>query len=77
MNFEQKLKDDNIKTLVKSLSAMEDVSLTKLKVLINHKYNKEDTLDNLMKKLRIKTIRVSELLEILDVLGYDLIVRKR
>lgn len=77
MNFEQKLKKDNIKAIIKSLAAMENMSLTKLKILINHKFNKEDSLDNLTKKIRTNTIRVSEILEILDILGYDLIVRKR
>ena len=77
MNFEQKLQQDNIKALVKSLSAMENMSLTKLKILINHKFNKTDSMENLSNKIRNKTIRVSELLEILDILGYDLIVKKR
>lgn len=77
MNFEQKIRIENIKTLVKSLTTMENMTLTKLKILINHKFNKEDTLDNLTKKLRNKTIRLSEVIEIFDILGYDLIVRKK
>lgn len=77
MSFEQKINTDNIKTLVKSLTAMENMTLTKLKILINHKFNKEDGLDNFTKKLRNKTIRLSEVLEIFDILGYDVIARKK
>lgn len=77
MSFEQKINIENIKTLVKSLTAMENMTLTKLKVLINHKFNKEDDLANLTKKLRNKTIKLSEVIEVFDVLGYDLIVRKK
>ncbi len=77
MNFEQKIGKDSIKTLVKSLATMQDMTLTKLKILINHKFNKEDSLDNLTKKLRNRTIKLTEVIEIFDVLGYDVIVRKR
>jgi len=77
MSFEQKINSDNAKTLIKSLTAMQDMTLTKLKMLINHKFNKTDGLDNLTKKLRNKTIKLSEISEICDVLGYDLIIRKK
>ncbi len=77
MNIEYKVEKDKIRPLIKSLATMEEITLTKLKVEINHKYGKTDTLENLTNKIRTKTIRVSELLEILDVLGYDLIVRKK
>ncbi len=56
MSFEQKINTDNIKTLVKSLTAMNDFTLTKLKILINHKFDKTDGLDNLTKKLIIRNI---------------------
>jgi len=77
MKFEQKITIENIRNLVKSLTAMENMTLTKLKILINHKFNKEDSLDNLTKKLRNKTIKLSEVIEIFDILGYDVIVRKK
>jgi hypothetical protein len=77
MKPEYKIEENKIRVLIKSLVAMEDMTLTKLKVLINHKFNKTDSLENLTNKLRTKTVKVSELLEILDVLGYDLIVRKK
>ncbi|MFA6989260.1 MAG: hypothetical protein WC197_04240 [Candidatus Gastranaerophilaceae bacterium] len=77
MKPEYKIEENKIRVLIKSLSAMEDMTLTKLKVLINHKFNKTDSLENLTNKLRNKTIKVSELLEILDILDYDLIIRKK
>lgn len=77
MNFEQKIEKDNIKTLIKSLTAMQDMTLTKLKILINHKFGRTDSLDNLTKKIRSKTIKLTEVIELFDVLGYDLVVRKR
>lgn len=77
MSFEQKIKTENIKNLIKSLSSMENMTLTKLKILINHKFNKTDGLNNLTNKIRNKTLRVTELLEIFDILGYDLVVKKK
>lgn len=77
MKQEYKLEEDKIRTLIKSLTSMEEMTLTKLKILINHKYNKTDSLENLTNKMRNKTIRVNELLEIFDILGYDIVVKKR
>lgn len=77
MKQEYKMEEDKIRTLIKSLTSMEEMTLTKLKILINHKYNKTDCLENLTNKIRNKTLRVTELLEIFDILGYDLIVRKK
>lgn len=71
------LQNENIRQMVKLLATVEGKTLTRLKVDINHKYNKTDSLENLTNKLRNKTVKVSELLEILDVLEYDLIVRKK
>jgi hypothetical protein len=77
MGFEDKINADNMKTIVKSLSTMENMTLTKLKILINHKFNKTDGLNNFSKKLNTKTIKATELFEIFDVLGYDLVVKKK
>lgn len=77
MQQEYKIEKDNLKILIKSLTTMEDMTLTKMKILVNHKFNKTDSLENLTNKLRRKTIKVSELIEILDVLGYEAIARKK
>ncbi len=71
------LKKDNIRNLIKLLTAFEGKTLTRLKVDINHKYNKSDSLENLTNKLRNGTVRVNEILEIFDILGYELLVRKK
>lgn len=77
MKNEYILQNENIRQMVKLLATVEGKTLTRLKVDINHKYNKTDSLENLTNKLRNKTVKVSELLEILDVWEYDLIVRKK
>ena len=74
---EYNLNKENIRKLIKSLIAYEGKTFTGLKVEINHKYNKTDTLENLTNKLRNRTIKVSELLEIFDVLDYEVVVRKK
>ena len=77
MSFEEKINSDNMKTIVKSLTTMENMTLTKLKILINHKFNKTDGLNNFSKKLNTRTIKAIELFEVFDILGYDLVVRKK
>ncbi len=74
---EYKLEIANLRNQLKSLTVMEGMTLTKLKILINEKYNKTDTLENLTNKLRKKTIKANELAEIADVLGYEIILRKK
>ena len=74
---EYKLETNNLRNQLKSLAVMEKMSLTKLKILINEKYNKTDTLENLTNKLRNKTVKATELFEILDILGYEVILRRK
>lgn len=77
MDNEIKLETQNLALQVKYLSALCGLSVTKVKQLINEKYNKTDSNRNLSNKFRNKTIRVSELVEIADILGYDLYLHKR
>lgn len=77
MNNEYVLEKDNIRNMIKLLTTLEGKTLTRLKVDINHKYNKTDSLENLTNKLRNGTIRVNELLEIFDILGYEIVTRKK
>lgn len=77
MKNEYILEKNNVRNLIKLLAAFEGKTLTRLKVDINHKFNKTDTLENLTNKLRNGTIRVNELLEIFDILEYDVLVRKK
>lgn len=77
MNREIRLETENLAQQIKYLSALEGLTVTKVKQLVNEKYNKTDSIRNLSNKLRNKTFRVSELAEILDILNYDIILRKR
>lgn len=77
MSNEYLLKKENIRNLIKSITQLEGKTLTRLKVDINHKYNKSDTLENLTNKLRNGTVKFSEILEIFDILGYDVIIKKK
>ena len=77
MKNEYILQKDNIRNLIKLLTMAEGITLTRLKVDINHKYNKTDSLENLTNKLRNKTIKITELLEIFDILDYQVLVRKK
>jgi hypothetical protein len=74
---EYKLETNNLRNQLKSLAIEERMSLTRLKILINEKYDKTDTLENLANKLRNKTIKATEMFEMLDILGYDIILRKK
>lgn len=56
---------------------MQGMTMPKLKDMINTKYNKTDRIRNLGNKLLNKTFRVSELVEIMEVLGYDIYLRKK
>ena len=74
---EYKLEDKNIREQIKYLSAMQGMTMLKLKEEVNKKYNKQDSIRNLGNKLRNGTFRVSELVEIADILGYDIYLHKR
>ena len=74
---EYKLEDKNIREQIKYLAAMQGITMLKLKEEVNNKYNKHDSIRNLGNKLRNGTFRVSELVEITDILGYDIYLHKR
>lgn len=77
MDREIKLETENLAQQIKYLSALEGLTVTKVKELVNQKYNKTDSIRNLSNKLRNKTFRVTELAEILDILNYEIILRKK
>lgn len=77
MDDKIKLELNNLALQIKYLSALEGFTVTKVKHMVNEKYNKFDSNRNLSNKFRNKTIRVSELAEIADILGYDLYLHKR
>ena len=77
MKNEYILDKDNIRNIIKLLTGFEGKTLTRLKVDINHKYGKSDSLENLANKLRNKTVKMAEIFEIFDILGYEILVRKK
>lgn len=77
MEKEVKLETENLALQLKYLAALEGLTITKVKQLVNEKYNKTDSNRNLSNKLRNKTFRVSELVEIADILEFDIYLKKR
>ena len=77
MEREIKLETQNLALQIKYLAALEGLTVTKVKEEVNKKFNKTDSNRNLSNKFRNKTIRVSELNEILDILNYDIYIHKR
>ena len=77
MDREIKLETENLAQQIIYLSALEGLTVKKVKELVNKKYNKTDSNRNLSNILRNKTFRVSELAEILDILEYEIVLRKK
>ena len=77
MNNEYKLETENLKEQIKYLAALQGITMSRLKDEVNSKFNKTDSVRNLGNKLRNKTFRVSELSEILDILEYEIVLRKK
>ena len=77
MEREIKLETDNLASQIKYLAALDGFTVTKVKEKVNKKYQKTDSNRNLSNKFRNKTLRVSELVELLDILDYDIKKKKR
>ena len=71
------LETENLASQIKYLAALEGYTVSKVKEEVNKKFNKSDSNRNLSNKFRNRTIRVSEIKEIFDILGYDLYIHKR
>ena len=74
-NQEYKLEIKELKNLLKSLIAMNGLDLVKVKSKVNEKYKRTDSIHNLRRKLNDEKLHVSEMLEILDVLNCDVIIK--
>ncbi len=74
-NQEYKLEIKELKNLLKSLIAMNGLDLVKVKSRVNEKYKRTDSIHNLRRKLNDEKLHVSEMLEILDVLNCDVIIK--
>ena len=65
-------KMNQIKNEVKVKILQKGHTMTKLVEMLNGKYNKNTTVQNLSNKLTRETIQYKEILEIADVLGYEI-----
>ncbi len=77
MKKEHSLLTEDINSQIKFLASTRGLKLKQLKEKINKTFNKTDTINNLSTKIRTKTLRVSELAEIAEVLGYEIILREK
>ncbi|MEI3254878.1 MAG: hypothetical protein V8R83_06185 [Candidatus Gastranaerophilaceae bacterium] len=67
----------SIKTKIKSLLAFEDVKINELAKLLTEKSKKEILPNTISKKINRASIRFSDVEEILDVLGYEIVFKKK
>lgn len=62
----------DIKNELKSYIVRSGFTMTQIVEMINEKYNRTDTVQNLSNKLGRGTIKYSEAKEIAEVIGYDI-----
>ena len=67
----------SIKTKIKSLLGSEDVKINELAKLLTEKSKKEILPNTISKKINRASIRFSDVEEILDVLGYEIVFKKK
>lgn len=77
MENEIKLNDRNICPQIKYLANLQGLNMTLLKFAVNELFDKKDSIRNLYNKMKNKTLRVSELAEIAEILNYEIILRKK
>lgn len=72
-------KDNNIiRTKIKTFLAANGVTLTDVIKIMNERHPDEPTTQqNITNKLARETIKFSEVMEIADILGYDIVFKKR
>lgn len=77
MENEILLDTKNLLKQIKQVAKTEGINMTLLKYSINAIFNKVDGVRNLYNKFNRKTLRVSELEEIAEVLNYEIVLRKK
>lgn len=77
MEGEFRIDVKNITAQIKYLSNVEGMNMTMLKFTVNQLFDKKDSIRNLYNKMKNKTLRVSELAEIAEVLNYEIILKKK
>lgn len=76
MTEEHKLDTKNINSQIKFLASRKGYNISKLKEKINSLYGKTDKVSNFSNKMKLGRLRVSELAEIAEVLGYEIVLRE-
>ena len=67
----------NVKNEIKSIIVRSGMTMQEVVDLLSQEYGWSDSVSNLSAKLQRESIRYKEVLELADVLGYDLIWQKR
>ena len=68
---------NNLHKQIKDLLKKEGMNFTLLKYTVNELFGKKDGVRNLHNKFKRRTIRVSELEEIAEILNYELVLRPK
>lgn len=76
MMKEYKLEIDNINSQIKFLASSKGYTMIKLKEKINDLFGKTDGAKNLSNKINFGRLRVSDMAEIAEILGYEIILRE-
>ncbi len=71
------LNTENTREQIKYFIGLKGLTLSKLKDLINQRFNKTDKTDNLSRKLINKTLRLTEFIEIAEVLDFEIVLKDR
>ncbi len=66
-----------LKNEIKAKITLSGYTMTELVELLNRKYDKKTTVQNLSNKLTRETISHKEILEIADVLNYEIVWQKK
>ena len=69
--------DFNIRTFIKSKIILAGMTMRDMVEMLHLKYGRSDSVSNLSGKLSRGSLRYDEAMEIADVLGYDIIWKRR
>lgn len=66
-----------IKNLLKKLLIDENLTITELLRRVNERHDRKELIQNFDRKINSGTMKFDEAEEVLDVLGYELVVKKK
>ena len=67
----------NVKNEIKSIIVRSGMTMQQVVDLLSEEYGWSDSVSNLSAKLQRESIRYKEVVELADVLGYDIVWQKR